>query len=122
MSKLNSLGIFVEAKERYEQEVKAAQTSSWKGFCQTQDRETAWDGIYRVLRGTQPRQEDQPLIYNQKPLTPHESAELMARTFFLQDSEDDDNDHHNRVKERTGNLNKRRKQKAIATPFLHQRN
>ena len=31
MSKLNSLGIFVEAKERYEQEVKAAQTSR-EGF------------------------------------------------------------------------------------------
>lgn len=32
---------------------------------------------------------------------------MMARTFFPQDSEDDDSDHNKRVRERTRNLNEK---------------
>ena len=96
---------YLAAKEVYEQEVSAAQISSWKSFCQAQDRETVWDGIYRVLRNTQPRQEDQPLVLNQTALTPHESVELLAKTFFPQDDEDVDKDCHKKVRRKADSNN-----------------
>jgi hypothetical protein len=49
---------YLEAKEKYNKMSNETQTRSWREFCTTQDRESMWDGIYRVLRNTAERQED----------------------------------------------------------------
>lgn len=85
---------YLKIKEKYEYEVKKAQINSWKEFCAKQDRESLWDGIYRVLRGTARRYEDQPLVENGIALDPGASAELLAATFFPDDTSANDNQDH----------------------------
>ncbi|XP_041968446.1 uncharacterized protein LOC121725509 [Aricia agestis] len=55
------VGLYLEAKEKYEKAVKEAQVASWKEFCRKQDREGVWEGIYRVLNRVGGREEDLPL-------------------------------------------------------------
>lgn len=86
---------YLKIKEKYELAASEAQTTSWKRFCGTQDRESMWDGVYRVLRSTAKRYEDQPLIREGRVLSPEESAEHLAATFFPDDETTEDNgDHH----------------------------
>ncbi|KAJ2946800.1 hypothetical protein O0L34_g12863 [Tuta absoluta] len=85
---------YLQAKDLYEQEATQAQTTSWKEFCGKQDRESMWDGIYRVVGRTSKRHQDQPLVDNGKALTPEESVKLLATTFFPDDVETEDQDVH----------------------------
>ncbi|CAH2208350.1 jg5084, partial [Pararge aegeria aegeria] len=85
---------YLQTKEKYKLETMKAQIKSWKEFCGTQDRESVWDGIYRVIRRTSKLYEDQPLVENGMVLDPSDSVQLLARTFFPQDSESDDGPVH----------------------------
>lgn len=89
---------YLEAKEIYEEEAKNEQTRSWKEFCTTQDRETMWDGIYRVIRKTAKRQEDTLLSKDGITLYPTESAELLVNTFYPDDREEEDQEIHRRMR------------------------
>lgn len=89
---------YLQAKEEYEQEATKSQTESWKEFCTAQDRETVWDGIYRVIARTATRQEDQLLVADGKVLSPEESAQLLAATFFPKDEEMEDKQEHRRIR------------------------
>ncbi|CAB3242627.1 unnamed protein product [Arctia plantaginis] len=91
------VGEYLEAKERYETEVKHAQTRSWVAFCERQDGESVWGGIYRVINRTSKRDEDQPLVVNNIELDARGSARLMAETFYPEDSEEDDSEEHRKL-------------------------
>ncbi|XP_049869337.1 uncharacterized protein LOC126369089 [Pectinophora gossypiella] len=89
---------YLEAKERYELEAAKAQTSSWKEFCSKQDRESLWDGIYRVIRNTAQRNEDQLLVGEGVVQSPEESVKLLAATFFPEDSSEGENAGHAQIR------------------------
>lgn len=89
-----------EAKETYAQQTNLAQTESWKEFCSTQERESMWDGIYRVLRKTSGGTEDTLLRGSDgKTLNPAESAKLLANTFYPDDSVHTDKPHHTQLRQ-----------------------
>lgn len=90
---------YLKAKERYELSAKEAQTLSWKQFCETQDKESMWDGVYRVIRNTARRYEDQPLVRGGRVLSPEESAKHLSDTFFPDDKSSDDDANHERVRQ-----------------------
>lgn len=79
-------------------------TDSWKKFCTRQDRESLWDGVYRVIRRAAGRQEDQLLKGEGVVLNPEQSVELLASTFFPSDDSSMDNDIHKVIREEAGNL------------------
>ncbi|XP_046970585.1 uncharacterized protein LOC124537737 [Vanessa cardui] len=85
----------LEAKDNYIQKSLETQTQSWKEFCTRQDRESVWDGIYRVLRKTAGRREDLLLRGNDgRTLNPKESADLLANTFYPEDTVETDTPCH----------------------------
>lgn len=91
---------YQEAKEEYLRKASEAQTESWKTFCCTQDRESMWDGIYRVIRKTAGRQEDM-LLRNPdgRTLSQDESAALLADTFYPEDSVTTDKPYHKQLRQ-----------------------
>ncbi|XP_026331400.1 uncharacterized protein LOC113238780 [Hyposmocoma kahamanoa] len=97
---------YLQAKENYQCEAKKAQTSSWKSFCGRQDRESMWEGIYRVIARTTQRGEDIPLVKDGTVLGGEESAKLLAETFFPQDSENEDSAAHRYIRKSAEDGNK----------------
>ncbi|CAH2109292.1 unnamed protein product [Euphydryas editha] len=89
---------YLEAREKYKIETRNAQTSSWKSFCEKQDGESVWAGIYRVLGRTARREVDPPLVDGGTQLSAKESARLLAETFYPADSEEEDSEEHRRVR------------------------
>ncbi|XP_047028061.1 uncharacterized protein LOC124636164 [Helicoverpa zea] len=75
---------YLQAKEKYEHEAMKAQVQSWKGFCEKQDREGC---------------EDVPLVKDGLPLSPENSARLLAETFYPVDSEEGETEDHRRTRE-----------------------
>lgn len=96
---------YLQAKETYEENAKKAQIDSWKGFCEKQDKEGMWEGIYRVIGRATKRQEDLPLIKDGRVLDQKESAKLMAETFYPEDKVEDDNTDHQRTREKADQVN-----------------
>lgn len=93
---------YLQVKEDYTAKATEAQTTSWKDFCTTQERETMWDKIYRVLRRTARRQEDTLLRDEQgHTLTPKQSAERLAQCFYPDDRQEGESDHHRCTREDT---------------------
>ncbi|CAH2228376.1 jg2573, partial [Pararge aegeria aegeria] len=95
---------YLQAKEKYLLEAAKAQVESWKDFCSTQDRESVWDGIYRIIRSTARKSEDQPLVKDGKVLSPEDSAELLATAFYPEDLEHEDNTDHRKMREKAKNI------------------
>lgn len=93
------ISIYLEPKEKYEMEAMNAQTASWREFCCKQDRKSLWDGIYRVIGRCSKRYEDQVLVQDGVALTPEDSAQLLANTFFPDDLETEDNPYHATIRE-----------------------
>lgn len=90
---------YLRAKEEYAQMSTEAQTESWKEFCTAQERESMWDGIYRVIRRTTERKEDVLLRGSDgKTLGPQQSADLLAETFYPDDSVDNDKPYHTQAR------------------------
>ncbi|KAL0812196.1 hypothetical protein ABMA28_009571 [Loxostege sticticalis] len=88
-----------EAKTLYVQKSQEAQTQSWKEFCTTQERESMWDGIYRVIRRTKERQDDVLLRgLDGRTLSPKQSADLLATTFYPDDSVLTDEPYHTQLR------------------------
>ncbi|KAJ2948228.1 hypothetical protein O0L34_g10038 [Tuta absoluta] len=90
---------YLEKKEKYEKAANEAQINSWKEFCEKQDRESVWEGIYRIMNRTSKRAEDLPMEVNGKTLNAYESTKLLANTFYPQDDTSKDSEHHKRVRE-----------------------
>ncbi|XP_053618054.1 uncharacterized protein LOC128679687 [Plodia interpunctella] len=88
-----------EAKALYAKQSAEAQTRSWKEFCTKQERESMWDGIYRVLRKTSGRKEE-PLLRGPdgKTLDPKQSADLLANTFYPEDAVVTDTPYHTQLR------------------------
>ncbi|GBP65866.1 Retrovirus-related Pol polyprotein from type-1 retrotransposable element R1 [Eumeta japonica] len=101
---------YVRAKEVYERAAADAQTTSWKRFCTAQDRESIWDGVYRVIRNTGRNREDVLLINDSgQTCSPNESAVFLMNTFFPDDRVDADDPYHTEVRRRTdGSVVRRR--------------
>ncbi|CAK1578891.1 unnamed protein product [Parnassius mnemosyne] len=108
---------YMRAKEEYHQEVKRAQTTSWKDFCCKQDRETMWDGIYRVISRTLTRQEDVPLVQDGRTLDGEESARILAETFYPQDSTEDDDTEHTQIRATAETVNEGSHDSPCDPPF-----
>ncbi|CAK1590874.1 unnamed protein product [Parnassius mnemosyne] len=91
---------YLEIKNKYEEEVAQAQINSWKKFCSKQDRESLWDGIYRVIRKTSKKHEDVLLIREGKSLDAKESVKYVAETFFPDDNLENEipEQYHTRMK------------------------
>lgn len=83
------------AKQTYTTAATEAATANWKEFCTKQDRESMWDGIYRVIRKTARRQDD-ALLRNTagETLSPEQSADLLAKTFYPDDSTNAEQPYH----------------------------
>ncbi|XP_052741604.1 uncharacterized protein LOC128198763 [Bicyclus anynana] len=98
---------YIKIKEKYAEEANKAQTESWKEFCTTQKKESMWDGVYRVIRKTTRRPEDM-LLRNAEgnTLSPEESAELLAKTFYPDDKETTDKPYHRQLREWMANNHK----------------
>ncbi|XP_048480282.1 uncharacterized protein LOC119694816, partial [Plutella xylostella] len=111
---------YIEAKEEYLKKASEAQTESWKTFCTAQDRESMWDGVYRVLRQTAGRQEDM-LLRNctGKTLSQEESAALLADTFYPEDSATTDKPYHTQLRHTVecGKEHQVRENTAVDPPF-----
>lgn len=90
---------YLEARDIYEREAADAQTRSWKHFCSIQERESMWDGVYRVIRRTA-RNPPDVLLKNEAGgvLNPDESARKLGATFFPVDDPMDDSDIHAKVR------------------------
>lgn len=89
---------YLEVKAKYESEAIRLSTESWKQFCQKQNREGVWEGVYRVIKNTAKRQEDIPLKRNGKEAGQEGSARLLAETFYPEDAEEDDTLDHRRIR------------------------
>ncbi|CAH2091712.1 unnamed protein product [Euphydryas editha] len=91
---------YILARDKYKMAASEAATQSWKEFCTAQDRESVWDGIYRVIRKTSRRQDDMLLRSAAgETLTPDQSAELLAKTFYPDDCVTTDTAYHKQVRE-----------------------
>lgn len=92
------------AKQSYTRRAEEAQTESWKEFCSTHEKESMWDGVYRVIRQTA-RREEHVLLRNAigDTLSPDQSAELLAKTFYPDDSISTDKPYHRMIRELTEN-------------------
>lgn len=108
---------YLQAKINYLKNVKEAQTSSWKRFCEKQSNESMWDGIYRVIGRTKAREEDIPLIKDGKVLTTVESAGLLADTFYPQDDINNDNPFHTEMRIAAVGVNDELNSKLFDPPF-----
>lgn len=114
------LGEYYEAKQLYAQRTQEATTESWKEFCSKQERESMWDGIYRVIRKTSNQQEDVLLRGpDGKTLSPEASANRLAETFYPKDSIYTDNHFHTQLRLLTesGSPEEERKLSADDPPF-----
>ncbi|GBP88699.1 Putative 115 kDa protein in type-1 retrotransposable element R1DM [Eumeta japonica] len=93
---------YVRAKEVYERAAADARTASWKRFSSTRDRDSIWDGVYRVIRDTGRNREDVLLKDNSGRIcNPDESTALLADTFFSGDQVDTDDPHHVEIRRRS---------------------
>ncbi|GBP33601.1 Retrovirus-related Pol polyprotein from type-1 retrotransposable element R1 [Eumeta japonica] len=93
---------YVRANEVYERAAADVQTTSWKRFSTARDRESIWDGVYRVIRDTEKNREDVLLINDsEQTCSPYESAVLLANTFFPDDSVDTDDPYRTEVRRQT---------------------
>ncbi|XP_037296687.1 uncharacterized protein LOC115455319 [Manduca sexta] len=98
---------YLKSKEEYENEAKKAQIDSWKEFCRKQNRETIWEGVYRIIGKACPMKEDLPLIHQGQTLTEIESAKLLAETFYPEDNPETDNAEHQRIRSAATKVNDR---------------
>ncbi|KAJ8704202.1 hypothetical protein PYW07_013496 [Mythimna separata] len=73
-----TIEIYVTAKNKYTLAATEAATASWREFCTRQDRESMWDGIYRVLRKTARRQENTLLRNTAEPHNTVFQSEMYA--------------------------------------------
>ncbi|KAL0817996.1 hypothetical protein ABMA28_008538 [Loxostege sticticalis] len=108
---------YLAKKDEYEQQAKTEQVSSWKAFCTKQDREGLWEGIYRVIGRTASREEDLQLIKNGKALNNRESATYLAETFYPQDTEEQEKEHHRRIRTLADRVNQHQQEEQIDPPF-----
>ncbi|CAH2208365.1 jg17305, partial [Pararge aegeria aegeria] len=88
-------------------------------FCEKQDREGLWDGIYRVLSRTTKRQDDLPLIQNGITHAPKESVRILAETFYPEDHAKDDDSEHRQIREAAERVNKWTENEILDPPFTH---
>ena len=108
---------YLKAREEYLAEAQRAQTTSWKEFCGKQERESMWDGIYRVINGTEARQADTPLVRDGRVLEGAESADLLAGTFYSGDRLEDDNVDHVKIREAANGVNGEKHGETCDPPF-----
>ncbi|KAJ2940789.1 hypothetical protein O0L34_g14906 [Tuta absoluta] len=109
---------YLEAKTTYEEKAMEAQVMSWKEFCTKQDRESVWDGIYRVIGQTSKRHEDMPMISGNQVMSPEESVAFLTSTFFPADKENDDSIKHAEIRVKARNsTNNTEKEDGMDPPF-----
>ncbi|CAK1598146.1 unnamed protein product [Parnassius mnemosyne] len=108
---------YKRAKEEYQQEIKRAQTTSWKDFCSKQERETMWDSVYRVISRTMVRQDEIPLVQGVKTLEREESARILAETFYPEDQNEEDDTEHELMREVANTVNEGTLDSSSDPPF-----
>ncbi|KAJ2952394.1 hypothetical protein O0L34_g4681 [Tuta absoluta] len=111
---------YLDAKEKYETEARKAPTTSWKKFCGKQDRESMWDGIYRVIGRTTTRKDDVPLLKQEKVLNSQESAKFLAETFYPEDNIDGERATHKEIRNKANQVNEWQHGDPCDPPFTAQ--
>ncbi|CAK1582422.1 unnamed protein product [Parnassius mnemosyne] len=111
---------YIRTKEEYKQLVKNTQTASWKNFCSKQEKETMWDGIYRVIGRTTQRQEDVPLVWEGKTLGNVDSARVLAETFYPEDKDQDDDAEHRLIRKAAEAVNEGSLDDSSDPPFTEE--
>ena len=78
---------YVTARCTYKEAVQEAITRSWRSFCESQEGETMWQGIYRIIKNCGEHREDQLLRdpSGSSMLPPQASVDLLADTFYPPD-------------------------------------
>ncbi|XP_063827121.1 uncharacterized protein LOC135076627 [Ostrinia nubilalis] len=108
---------YLQAKNEYTRLVKNTKTESWKSFCGKQERESMWDGIYRVIGRTTNRQEDTPLIRDGRVMEGDGSAKLLSETFYPKDDIHEDNEAHKALRLRAETVNEGEDDDSSDPPF-----
>ena len=111
------VGEYLEAKEEYQEKEKKAQLVSWKSFCERQDREGVWEGIYRVIGRTAKREQDVLLKKDGKAQGPEDSASMLAEVFFPDDDPSRDGAEHRRIRGLAEGINDGEKSECLDPPF-----
>ncbi|CAF4816741.1 unnamed protein product [Pieris macdunnoughi] len=98
---------YLKAKHNYKEEIEKAVINSWKSFCRrARDRESLWDGIYRVIKRTNERKKDQNMLKKDgRVLTPEESAQYLAETLFPEDTKKGESREHSDIRSRAEKIN-----------------
>lgn len=82
-----------------------AQTASWKQLCTTAERKSMWDGIWKILRRTEPRRPEVLLhAAGGSTCSARESARLLADTLFPDDRPGEDTPEHEALRRVDTNL------------------
>ncbi|KAL0852476.1 hypothetical protein ABMA28_000643 [Loxostege sticticalis] len=89
---------YLEAKADYALLLKNTKTESWKSFCTKQEKESMWEGIYRVIGRTTSRQEEVPLIKEGRVMEGSESAQYLSEVFYPEDRIEEDKEAHSRTR------------------------
>ncbi|KAL0882745.1 hypothetical protein ABMA27_016296 [Loxostege sticticalis] len=98
---------YLAKKEEYELKAKTEQVSSWKTFCSKQD----------LIGRTASREEDLPLTKNGQALNNRESATYLAETFYPQDTEEQEKEHHRHIRTLADRVNQHQQEEQIDPPF-----
>lgn len=94
--------IYLAAKEEYRAASASASTASWVEFCSAAERESMWDGIYRVLRTTErPRPDELLRGPAGTSLTARDSAQLLADVLFPDDDPSTDTPEQASIRSRS---------------------
>ena len=78
---------YMASRRTYKEAVQGAITRSWRTFCESQEGESVWQGIYRIIKNTGEYRDDQ-LLRNAAGgpmLPPQASVDLLADTFYPPD-------------------------------------
>ncbi|CAH2225556.1 jg21328 [Pararge aegeria aegeria] len=98
-------------------------TSSWKEFCNRQEKETMWQSIYRITIKCLQNNDDRLLRSpsTNEILSPQESVALLAQTFFLHDDLNMDTEEQKLIRVNVATYLKDRETDNLASMgFTHQ--
>ncbi|CAG5048595.1 unnamed protein product [Parnassius apollo] len=104
---------FVEAKEKYVNNIMSAITTSWKELCTKQEKETVWQSIYRIIKRCSVTNEDKLLKLGDEILTANESAMLLAKNFYPDDEKNKDTEEQTKIREEADKITNELRENSI---------
>ncbi|CAK1594228.1 unnamed protein product [Parnassius mnemosyne] len=97
---------FVEAKEKYINNIMTAITTSWKELCTKQEKETVWQSMYRIIKKCSASNQDKLLKSGDEILNANDSAMLLAKSFYPDDDKNIDTEEQTRIRDKADKITK----------------